>query len=476
MNQSHPIDSMEQARPVRVWKRLAGWIGVLIGLVVLLLAGVLWVMRPAPPVQLKLGDGRILQIEGVTYGTEHQIGSDSMLARFRPWLPGALVRHLSLDRRANRIGMHRPGLVVWVNAIHAAGGTNVDCQGIRVEFLDQNGDLHGETTRSWFGGQNFWRVGHVFECYPREEAELTLRVTTWSGKQTSVAKLKNPRVVQPSQWAGGPLPQSKSVSGFELRLANLMVRTNGQGQKAYYETAARYFEPVVKIFQQGNPVGGWSQPEWLAETPNGNHGQFLGVHQPALRFVTTIYPEVTNSSATQLIATLPRADLSTLTSNTWWNSTNSFGSNAAVILGLFPPGTHTFSDGAHVRSSATVNGPRGGAASGWTWTSRQATPFRVVTEHNHFTPAPVIYVKVGDRQSGDLHTRNISDSPVERLAIRLRDEHGGVWEASAEPASGGIQPYLVELPPNVTNVVPELVWLKPLQAEFLVNTKNIAVP
>ena len=34
----------------------------------------------------------------------------------------------------------------------------------------------------------------------------------------------------------------------------------------------------------------------------------------------------------------------------------------------------------------------------------------------------------------------------------------------------GIRRFRVELPPEVTNVVPELVLLKPTQAEFLVKT------
>jgi hypothetical protein len=33
-------------------------------------------------------------------------------------------------------------------------------------------------------------------------------------------------------------------------------------------------------------------------------------------------------------------------------------------------------------------------------------------------------------------------------------------------------PFLIELPPAVTNVVAEVVVLKPVEAEFLVNTEN----
>lgn len=436
--------------------------------------------RPKPPVQLALGDGRILQIEGVTYGTEHRMGRNSMLERFRPWLPGALISLFGIDRHENIITWERPCLVVWVNALNATGQTNVDCQAIRVEFVDQHGDLFGSATSSWFGGRNFWRVGHVFPWYPRDERELTLQVTTWKEGQTSTTKFLNPNLVQPAQWSGGFLPQSKTVGDVELRLNGLNLRTNGQGRKSYYETAARYFEPALEIFQHGRPAAGWETPEWFAEAPNGNRGQFLGIHQPVLRFCASVYPAATNSAATHLIATLPPVDLTTLTTNVWWNRTNSVGSNTFVTLGLFPRGTHTFSEGAYESSLALVNGPGGGAPSGWTGMSQRISPMRVKESHSHYTPSPVIYVSV-KHHAPDMpvfdHPVASSGDGAERLAIRFADGRGGYWLAKPESMMvDGIQPFLIELPPEATNLVPELVLLRPVKADFLVHTSNQLSP
>jgi hypothetical protein len=57
------------------------------------------------------------------------------------------------------------------------------------------------------------------------------------------------------------------------------------------------------------------------------------------------------------------------------------------------------------------------------------------------------------------------------LAIRLRDVQGRVWEARPEPhgPAHGVYPFLVALPPEVTQVTPELVLLKPVAVEFTVN-------
>ena len=464
--------------PAKRAKQFLFWMLGLFTVVVVVIVGVVATSRTAPPLQsLDLGDGRILQIEQITYGTKHRAGKDSPFKRVQPWLPGGLHRFLELDRQADDITLDRPGLVVWVNAISKTGRTNVDCQAIKVEFTDQHGDLFGDSTRSWFGGQDFWRVGHIFYCYPREERELNLRVTTWRKGVTTTGKILNPKPGEVASWAGESLPQKKRLGEFELSLTDLTVRTNGLGQKGYYETAARYFEPVMEVKRAGVPVAGWSKPEWIAESPNGNRGQFLGVHQAALRFTATVYPESTNATAAKLIATLPPTDFTTLKTNQWWNATNSVSSNSVVVLGMFLRGTHSFADGHYQSSSASVNGPGGGAPSGWTWDSKQITPFRETTTHNHYTPSPVIYVQVGEGSGlGNSPDDGEIQPAMERLAVRLRDGQGGVWVAKPGGASGGIQPFLVELPSGVTNLVAELVLLKPLSADFLVNTKQFSLP
>ncbi len=430
-------------------------------------------LKPAKLIQLPLGDGRILHIEGVTYGIQHQMGSRSSLERFRPWLPTKLATFFGMDRAASTITLDRPGLVVWVDAINTATLTNVDCQGIRVEFVDRNGDVFGADTSSWFGGTAFWRVGHIFYCYPRDERELTLRVTTWRQGKTSSAKILNPRVFQSADWSGKSLPQSTNTGGLEIFLNALVTRTNG-GRKKYWEAPATYFEPVWDCRQNEKPSVGWEKPEWFAEDAKGNRGKFLGIHQPVLHFFAVAYPEATNLQAAQLIATLPRTDLTTLTTNLWWNQTNSFGSNQLTVLGLFRPGTHIFSQGNYQSSTTAVLGPGGGARSGWTGMSRRISPVRVKETHSHYTPSPVLYIQVAHHATDpSMFDHSVRALPgAGRLAVRLRDDHGQYWVAKSESDMEGIHPFLVELPPNVTNVVPEVVWLKPVHVNFLVETKN----
>ena len=219
------------------------------------------------------------------------------------------------------------------------------------------------------------------------------------------------------------------------------------------------------------PAIGWEQPEWSAEDPNGNRGKFLGVHQPVLRFFASAFPAATNTDSAQLIATLPQTDLTTLKTNLWWNKTNLLASKEVAVLGLFLPGTHTFCEGNYESSSTAVQGPRGGSPSGWTGSRQRINPMRVKESHSHYTPSPVLYVRYH-------RERTVRSLPgeSERLAVRLRDDHGQYWVAKPESAADGINPFLVELPPSVTNVVPEVVLLRPVQADFFVETKNHLTP
>jgi hypothetical protein len=410
--------------------------------------------------QMELADGRILQVEGMTYGTSHRIGQRSLIAeRLGPWLPGKVRSHVEPKTPESTIELDQPALVVWVNAIDPETGAHVDCQGIRVEFVDKHGHLFGEATRSWFGGPDFWRVGHIFHCYPREEGQLTLRVTPWKQNMNIpvTTGLLNPRLSKPANWSGDPLPQSKSPGRIEIALTSLNLRTN---EPKYWQTPSVYFEPEWELRRQGRPAEGWDEPEWIAEDPTGNRGQQLCPHWPSLRFSATVYPAATNTVDSDRIATLPQTSLPALTNRTWWNLRFQSATNEIVALGICPPGTQVFSEGIPDTNGPAMGPVRGGAPSGWTGQSRRVNPMKLKQWHGHYTPQATIYVRAG----------HLGDSG--RLAVRLLDEQDRYWTAEPEPQGDrdGIRPFLVKVPKDVTIVTPELVLLRPVQAEFLVET------
>src|SRR5262249_29906281 len=116
-------------------------------------------------------------------------------------------------------------------------------------------------------------------------------------------------------------------------------------------------------------------------------------------------------------------------------------------------------------------GPRmaavgGGPLSGWMSQSQRLTPMTLKTWRGHYTPNPTIYIRADGLVEPD------------RLALRLRDEQGQYWiaEPESQGVSEGVHPFLLKVPPEVTNVVLELVFLRPIKADFLVRTKTTPTP
>jgi hypothetical protein len=344
---------------------------------VLMGAAVFWARRSPvsqkPLAAVALGDGRILQVEAVTYGTTHHIGNPASEVgwRLNAWLPARLRAEIaSRNPEAVIDDLENPALVVWVNALSAQAGTNVDCQRIRVELVDEHGEHYTEENSYWFGGDEFWRVGHLFQVFPRSQTNLTMEVTAWKIDKTNQMEFPNPHVVQPAAWTGMELPQQKEAGDLNIVLTGLRLRTNSVPPN-YWETRSVYWEPVWELRHGNEKIGGWDEPEWFAEDSTGNRGKCLGTYQSVLRFSATFYPAATNDDAAHPLAHLPQTIVTNLQSALWWNQTVEYQTNHISILGLFPAGSYVFNQGALLTNPPVAMGPvRGGAPSGWTGRER----------------------------------------------------------------------------------------------------------
>jgi hypothetical protein len=440
-------------------------LGVVFALVVVLVGlGAMGVWQSPkerrPLAEKDLGDGRIFQIEAVSFGTSHQAGVGApFVERFGSWMPAQLREYLQPKVPKSSISRSKPVLVVWVTALSATYRTNVDCQGVRVELRDAEGNVYSDNQPNWFGYKNFWRVGHVFEVFPRHEPELKVTVATWRGSSSVTFTVPNPGMTQPKDWKAEPPPLRKREGEYEVVLQGVTMKTN-RGE--YWKAASAYWEPAFELWKAGKEVEeGWDL-EWAAEDAWGNRGKELGLTKPVLKFFATYYPSGTNNEATVLVANTPAAPIGS-GSNQWWNVKAQVETNKVEILGLFPAGVYTFSDGEYLTNPPTKFGPtQGGAPSGWVSSSRR-TPLRVEEYHGHYSDVPVIYVRVSDPKSS------------QRIALRVRDvETRKIYLAKPEPegSAARIAPFLVKVPKEVQSVSAELVLLRPVSAEFLVETKR----
>lgn len=425
-----------------------------------LIAPALWRVNKARFLaQANLGDGRILRVEAVTFGKEHQAGRDSLILRtIGPWLSDGVREFFEPAAPRNRIGMEEDGLVVWVNAVAADSGTNVDCQGIRLDLIGKDGTTFSDGQPHWFGGTKFWRVGHVFEAFPRNSRYLKMRVTPWRGGNSVEVAFRNPGYFEGRTWTGEPMPVRHASGGAEVVLAGLKLATN---KSEYWQSSSTWWEPNFEIWWNGSrQTNGWDL-EWRAEDRYGNRGKHLGVAEPVLRFKAALHPSPTNKHAPISITKLPMTEIPTGTNVVRWNISAPLKGNQVTVLGLFPAGVHTFSEGEYLTNPPVMFAPVvGGAPSGWVSSSRRVTPTRSESFEGHYSKVPVIYARVSNTKTDD------------RIGVRFMDKRGRVFLAEAEEqgSRGGIVPFLLRAPSDVTEVQAELVFLPSFRAEFLVQT------
>ncbi len=138
-------------------------------LVILLSAAGLSKAPRSPVAKAKIADGRVIQIEATAFGKSSAVGNRSLvLEYFGPWMPQQLVKFFQPKIPRSNIDFDEPVLIVWVVQPRIRSAErNVDCQAIRTEFVDDHGDLFGNTGRSWFGFANYWRAAHIFGFSPR---------------------------------------------------------------------------------------------------------------------------------------------------------------------------------------------------------------------------------------------------------------------------------------------------------------------
>jgi hypothetical protein len=438
---------------------------VLVGLALLFAVVGLVFNEPhkGPLAEVAVDDGRIIVVEAITYGTNHAVGNASLLVdRLGPWMPKRLRDFLSPKVPRTSITTGPDTLVVWLNALDANSRTNVDCQGLLVEFEDEAGDLWGKEMSNWhaFPDHNrFIRIGHSFAVYPRSAEELTLRITPLRSTNTVTVTVRNPRVTQPAKWTGQPAPQRRLTNGLEIVLEELSARTNGAPDEPWV-TRSRYWEPSWKLLSDGAEIHGWRPPEWIAADPLGNHGQFLGLHQPVLRYSVTFHPEVTNELATEIVASLPTVSLAAGATNTLWFRTNSLQGIEVAVIGLMTTPMNFFTEGVYEPAPPPLGITQGGAPTGWVSSGRRLSPVKHVMYRGHYADRPVIYLQCRDAALAG------------NLGVRLRDDQDRLWPTTRESQGNpdGLLPFMLDVPPGITSVTPEIVWLNAVGAEFTVRT------
>ncbi len=444
---------------------LAGVVLLATGVLLALILVPLWLEnRPRP--ELRFSDGRVFRIEGVSLGTNHVIGvNDWWNIYLRKFLPYSIVQKLTPARGQSRDTTDRPALVVWVHAYDAHTRKYVDCQGLRASFVDEHGDVYpaSYTSHGAFSG-GFNRQAYISDVFPRRSVQLKLELTTYPPQASVKAEshtvlIDNPaRATRLDAWTPQRLPATRRIGELEFTLDSLTILTNG-GPKRWWEATSLHWQPEFKLTQGGQPAADWETPEWEAVDVTGNRGQTLGLHEPVLKFIGTIRPlpqAVTDKSSRWR---LPLSGWPSNPNGIQWNTNRIMHGASVDVIGLFPPGAYTFSQG------QLTNLPGGFRRSGgWTGLSRQVRPGVWQSWRTHTTTNYAAYI------------RRILAKPGQRIALGVLDAEGqAVWGDNSGGEAEGVLAFVFYPPPGMQPVALEVIVLDPVQAEFVVAPPSTSI-
>ena len=397
--------------------------------VVLALMAASFLFRSTPQ-EVRFSEGTVIRIEAVTYGTKHIVGISSPWIRpFRRLLPPFLVKTLTPRRLQTVHVTERPSLVIWT---YECSPDNLP-GGFEPRLVDENGDAYhwdgiGRTITAPTG---FSRRAHEFPVFPRRESRLKCeffesgyRASLGIPSRTASNEIRSLWIKNPAPRPEIPicrpesLPATRQVGPLKFFLESVRIRAT-----CYPRDKVRFWEPVFEVTQDGHALENWQRPDWEAEDPDGNRGQRLGLHAPALKFIISTWPRPETVLDPTNRWRLPFVRVPTAAPGIQWNITRSVGGVTVTLVGLCPPGFDFPSV------------PLG------------------LAEHRH-----VVFV------------RRVLQTPQQKLALGVWDEKGKItWgQAATLDECPGMDSFIFEPPLSMERAAVEIVLLNPTQADFVV--------
>jgi hypothetical protein len=406
---------------------------------------------------LQFSDGRIFQIEQISYGTNHDIGTGNAAVFYFRKIPllGSFANKLDRSRGQSQLATPEPALVIWYFVQDRSKTNYINSQVMEGAFIDEHGDAYRPYTTCWSGSPtSFNRRALIFYAFPRWQDKLKLQVSSYDVKKAPEYKtieIFNPvGKAKPAQWESENLPANHRLGSLEISLEKLVIRTNSQRS----DLPILWWEPELKTMEDGGPMKNWEDVEWEAIDAAGNHGNQLGVHQPILKFAVSLWPKPEMVIKEVNRWQLPLLTLQTNQPMTALNLNSGLGSVSLHVYGVFGPGAYSFCEG------QLTNSPTGiiyGNYPGWHGTGKEISPGKWKNTHTHYTTNFTCYV------------RQEVFKPKLRLGIILRDGEGHVYRSVAMDSKDGIQPYVFQnLPPELKNATPEIVLLEAAESDFVV--------
>lgn len=239
----------------------------------------LWRDTRATHPEIPLGDGSVLIVEGLTWGTNQVLQLESPhWTRLKRALP-AKWRQFTGEPLTPRVVNGDPSPHLWLSRRSGATGGYLSLDSLDLSSLATGDREHPSAGHLGFGGNERADLAVRFEALDWRADALRFRVD--AGSVTQDFTLPNPRRHERFPvWQPRPLPQTNLVNGFEFELFSLDTWPGTHHWRAQWS-----------ISREKRPATEWFDTDAVFVDPPGNRAWFaLPSSEPVCKVVLTAWP------------------------------------------------------------------------------------------------------------------------------------------------------------------------------------------
>ena len=248
-------------------KRLIA-IPLVLGIVIVILAGVLWLRKLAPEEHtFRLSTGAVMTFRQATFGRNHVVAAGPRWHRF---VPAFLARWLKVSKGASSFTTASPSVVLWFEKTWTPGGgpgyacSIVHSDGSETPFDDNHFFANYSPTNSLEGTPS---------AFPQREKSLRIRFYERIAFNDVVPlgefTISNPRVSRTPPPNAPPLPQTARDRNLQVSLVSLEAGVRrGLWQKA--NVLNQWTRAQFHVLEDAVPSDKWLVQQMIAVDSTGN--------------------------------------------------------------------------------------------------------------------------------------------------------------------------------------------------------------
>lgn len=451
------------------------------GFMVLVVVGLSLLALLAPKQSLRanevlLPDGKVLRIEGITWGKNHLLNYE--------YSPAGAWEFWNRRTMPLQTGYGHDLLMVWMTCDDARSGRSHDFDWWSGSVVtDAHGDeLSDANPQHWQlgargssggggarpfradrSGFDHWIVSSTFPAFRTDQGRFKLCVKNLAGDVVATFDLAHPSPPAAQTWQAEELPATKSAGDVSVSLKRLQPNfhwntNNGVKQKWWY------YSPEASVTENGQPTNEWFTALLNVSDPLGNHfqnGQQLSMREPvwqvrlvAARNQTSKFTAAETWKPAELL--LPAKDTAVPLTDS-----QTIDGVTVTLVALAGAGKTSY-------SIATPSMSRYGNFSSSSGGSAFGSPTKVESKRNGSTATSTV-----EANWPHLTLGTTGLSPLHRLYLLAKDDQGRAVETQQAYNYGELQSFFFKTEPDAKSLSLSVIVHKGREFEFFIKPPEL---